>query len=195
MAYEILTENEIQHRHPSKYFLGKADPITEPTHIAQYEDEGEWFTLIEGSEEECIAYLARPFVRDGASPKRIVLVIPAPKTEAAPVADEEVEVTPEASEVVEQSIEASTASTDAVATAKPATKTYMEWNNATHRYEAEIDGKLFCVEEDTFADRFAAACSESSDDEYRIWGVLTWLSSWDFSGKVSGAYILETANV
>ncbi len=103
----------------------------------------------------------------------------------------------EESEAVEQNVEAPKASTDMVVTGKPApaTKTYMEWSKVTHRYEAEIGGKLYCVDEAIFADRFYAACKESpTDDEYRIWGVLTWLSSWDFSDKQKGAHILSVAH-
>jgi hypothetical protein len=97
---------------------------------------------------------------------------------------EEVEIIEESSDVVEQSVEAVEASTEI----KAQTVNHMTWNNTTKRYEAEIGNSLYCVDENVFAARFLKACKETTDDEYRIWGVLTWLEEWDFSGRQSGVY-------
>lgn len=88
-------------------------------------------------------------------------------------------------------VEAPKASSGAAKTA-PA---YMTYNKAAHRYQAEVDGTLYCVDEDAFADRLYAACREDpTEDEYRIWSVLTGLRSWDFSGKQAGTSMPEVVH-
>lgn len=74
---------------------------------------------------------------------------------------------------------------------------HMNWNKATKRYEGELDGKKLCVDEKTFSAAYEAATNDPElcpqDDEQRVWGVLTWFSSWtDKNNKpVSGAYFEE----
>jgi hypothetical protein len=60
----------------------------------------------------------------------------------------------------------------------------LEWNKASGCYEAMVDGKLVQVSQDQFSQEFDKRTQDPRDDEYRVWGVLTWLSSWDFSGTV-----------
>jgi hypothetical protein len=69
---------------------------------------------------------------------------------------------------------------------------HMNWNKQTQRYEGVIDGKKLCVDVVAFHQAYdkALASTVPADDEQRIWGVLTWFSTWlDKNGKpVGGAY-------
>ena len=128
---------------------------------------------------------------------------------------EEVESAPQTSEAIEQ-VEASTASTNipqTVQVRRPAKagafsaremtalamkdrlSRHLDWNKRTERDEGLVDGKRLCVEGAAFqAEMERMQEAAPTDDEYRIWGVATWVRTWidrAIAGNTSSVYFEE----
>lgn len=106
--------------------------------------------------------------------------------ESEQLATEEVE----SSDVVVQNVEAVKVSTETIVQAVR----YLDWNNATKRYEAKEGDSLYCVDLAAWHNRLDRECGPQDDIE-RVASWLLRLSNWNFSGKHQGVYMLEVSHV
>ena len=213
MIYETLTLDQLQNRAPNAYHRGDCGIPETPEQFfsVQYDNhtgKGWWNGFETTDQAEAEAEIARWKKMGSTNDMRIVVVV-APKPEPKPTQEQEL---PEAIQAVlrkadeRKQAEAPRTVADEVREivaefrreeqtprstfdSYVAPKTiYLDFNKVTGRYEARVNGRLYCIEGATFTKRLSHECGPSDDAEH----VAAWLlklSNWKFAGRASGAYI------
>lgn len=56
---------------------------------------------------------------------------------------------------------------------------HLQWNAGANRYEAEVNGKRLCVDQEEFLKEFDKATIDPRNDEYKVLGHFTLIRTWE----------------